>query len=74
MLKKGDVVSVTFRSGYDKNGDAVMQTLDKCEVGTVTGSVVCVNYRLVVEDHVEIRQLTFDINSPEFVGVTLGRR
>jgi hypothetical protein len=69
MLTKGDVVSITFRNGYDKNGDAIMQTLDRCEVATIIGSVLCVNYRVVAKDQVEIRQLTFDINSPEFVGV-----
>lgn len=33
MLKKGDVVSVSYRKGYDKQGNPVMETLDRYSFG-----------------------------------------
>ena len=40
MLKKGDVVSVSYRSGYDKQGNPVIETYDKCFVEEINGSHV----------------------------------
>jgi hypothetical protein len=75
MLKKGDVVSVSYRSGYDKQGNPVMETYDKCIVEEINGSHIKVSYRVIGKsdegkEEVEVHTMSFNVNSPDFVSVT----
>jgi hypothetical protein len=75
MLNKGDVVSVSYRSGYDKQGNPIMETYDKCIVEEINGSHIKVSYRVVGQsddgkEQVEIHTMSFNVNSPDFVSVT----
>ena len=75
MLNKGDVVSVSYRSGYDKQGNPVMETYDKCIVEEINGSHIKVSYRVIAQsadgkDLVEVHTMSFNVNSPDFVSVT----
>ena len=74
MLKKGDVVSVSYRSGYDKQGNPVMETYDKCIVDDINGSHIKVSYRVIGQsengkDLVEVHTMSFNVNSPDFISV-----
>jgi hypothetical protein len=74
MLKKGDVVSVSYRRGYDKQGNPLMETFDKCIVEDINGSHIKVSYRVIGQapngkDNVEIHTMSFNVNSPEFVSI-----
>jgi len=74
MLKKGDVVSVSYRSGYDKQGNPIMETYDKCIVEEINGSHLRVSYRVIGQsddgkDIVEVHTMSFNVNSPDFVSV-----
>lgn len=75
MLNKGDVVSVSYRSGYDKQGNPVMETYDKCIVEEINGSHVKVSYRVIGQaengkDEVEVVTMSFNVNSPDFISIT----
>jgi hypothetical protein len=75
MLKKGDIVSVSYRHGYDKQGNPVVETYDKCVVDEINGSHVKVSYRVVGKaengkDEVEVVSMSFNINSPDFISIT----
>lgn len=75
MLKKGDVVSVAYRKGFDKEGSPIIDTLDRCEVQEYSGGILRVTCRVVGKsadgrDQVEIHEVTFNVNSPDFVGIT----
>ena len=74
MIKKGDVVSVSYRSGYDKHGNPIMETYDKCIVEEINGAHIEVSYRVVGQsdtgkEQVEIHTMSFNVNSPDFVSV-----
>jgi hypothetical protein len=74
MIKKGDVVSVSYRSGYDKQGNPIMETYDKCIVEEINGAHIKVSYRVVGQsdqgkEQVEIHTMSFNVNSPDFVSV-----
>ena len=74
MLKKGDLVSITYRTGYDKKGNPIMETLDRCVVDEINGANITVSHRVIGKgedgrDQVEIHTQTFNIKSPDFVGV-----
>ena len=74
MFKKGDVVSVSYRRGYDKKGNPVMETYDRCVVEEMNGSHIKVSCRIIGssadgKDSIEIHTMSFDINSPDFVGI-----
>ena len=75
MLKKGDVVSVSYRKGYDKQGNPVMETLDRCVVDEINGSNIKVSCRVIGQaddgqDQVETHTMNFNVNSPDFIRVT----
>ncbi len=75
MLRKGDIVSVSYRSGYDKQGNPVMETYDKCVVEEINGSHIKVSYRVfgksdAGKDEIEVHTMSFNVNSPDFVSVT----
>jgi|GEM_PF-1147898 len=75
MLKKGDVVSVSYRSGYDKQGNPIMETYDKCIVEEINGSHIKVSYRVVGrsdegKEQLEIHTMSFNVNSPDFISIT----
>jgi hypothetical protein len=74
MLKKGDVVSVSCRKGYDKQGNPVMETYEKCIIEAINGSQIDVSYRVIGQsddgkEQVEIHAMSFNINSPDFVSL-----
>ncbi len=75
MLKKGDIVSVSYRSGYDKQGNPVMETYDRCVVEEINGSNIKVSYRVIGKsdegkEEIEVHAMSFNVNSPDFVSVT----
>ena len=75
MLNKGDVVSVSYRRAYDKQGNPIMETYDKCIVEETSGSHVKVSYRVVGrseegKEQVEIHTMSFNVNAPDFVSIT----
>jgi len=75
MLNKGDVVSVSYRSGYDKHGNPIMETYDKCIVEEINGSHIKVSYRIVGQsdegkEQVQVVTMSFNVNSPDFVSIT----
>ena len=75
MINKGDVVSVSYRSGYDKQGNPVMETYDKCIVEEINGSHIKVSYRVIGQaengkDEVEVVTMSFNVNSPDFISIT----
>jgi hypothetical protein len=75
MLNKGDVVSVSYRSGYDKQGNPIMETYDKCIVEEINGSHVKVSYRIIGKsdegkEEVEVITMSFNVNSPDFISIT----
>jgi hypothetical protein len=74
MLSKGDIVSVSYRRGYDKQGNPLMETYDRCVVEEINGSHIKVSCRLIGQspngkDAVEIHTMSFDVNSPDFIGI-----
>jgi hypothetical protein len=74
MLKKGDVISVAYRRGYDNDGNPIIETIERCEVESYEGGILKANCRLIGksedgQEQVEIHSMTFNINSPDFVGV-----
>ena len=75
MLNKGDVVSVSYRRGYDKQGNPIIETYDKCIVEEINGSHIKVSYRVIGQsedgkEQVEIHTMSFNVNSPDFISVT----
>jgi hypothetical protein len=75
MLKKGDIVSVSSRKGFDQQGNPFIETLDRCEVEEYNGGKLTVSYRVIgksenCKDQVEIHTMTFNVNSPDFVGMS----
>ncbi|MGI2335619.1 MAG: hypothetical protein ACRKGH_03120 [Dehalogenimonas sp.] len=72
MLKKGDRISISYRTGKDTKGNYIIETLTDAEVEEYIGSVLRVRTFEQVPgpkgDEVEIKHFTFDVNSPEFVG------
>ncbi|AGG06683.1 MULTISPECIES: hypothetical protein [Dehalococcoides] len=68
MLNKGDMVSVTYRVGWDQSGQAMLETLEHCTVEKYKDGILVVSYATKKDDYVEIVNRTFDVNSPEFVG------
>jgi hypothetical protein len=62
--KKGDILSITFRNGYDAEGKPVMLTLERAEVLGCSGGRLQVTYRDVNRQHddVEIDGIAFDIS------------
>ncbi len=74
MLKKGDVVSVSYRRGYDIKGNPIMETFDRCVVEEINGSQIQVSYRVIEKtsdgkDSLELHTMNFNVNSPEFISV-----
>jgi hypothetical protein len=74
MFKKGDIVSVSSRKGFDQQGNPIIETIDRCEVEKYEGGMLTVSYRVIGKaadgkDQVEIHTITFNVNSPEFVGM-----
>ena len=74
MLNKGDLVSVSYRRGYDKQGNPVLETYEKCIVDEINGSHIKVSYRVIGQapdgkENVEVHTMSFNVNSPEFISV-----
>ncbi len=75
MIRKGDIVSVSSRKGFDQQGNPIIETLDWCEVEDYEGGMLTVSYRVIGKaedgkDQVEIHTMTFNVNSPDFVGMS----
>ena len=72
MLKKGDRISISYRTGKDTKGNYLIDTLTDAEVEEYTGSILKVRIFEQVPgpqgDEVDIKHFVFDVNSPEFVG------
>jgi hypothetical protein len=62
--KKGDILTITFRNGYDAEGKPVMLTLERAEVLGCASGRLQVTYRDVDSQHadVEIDSIAFDIS------------
>ena len=69
MLKKGDMVSVTYRAGRDSYGESVLKTLENATVEDYSGGILTVSYRVQTAEGIELVSRCFDVNSPEYVGV-----
>ena len=70
-FKKGDIVSIKYRSGLDKSGKPAFKTLERAEVLSCDGNHLKVGYRVVpntVADGVDFVERSFDMSSPDFVG------
>lgn len=69
MYKKGDILSITFRNGYDNAGKPVMVTLDRAEVLGCKDGLLQVTYRDVEDSHddVEIDKIIFNINTSDIL-------
>lgn len=69
MFSKGDIVSITFRNGVDRSGNAVLLTLERAEVlNDCEDGLLKVSYRnLESADQVEIDELTFNVRSSDLI-------
>jgi hypothetical protein len=67
MFKKGDILSITFRNGYDSQGNPIMMTIDRAEVLDCGNGLLQVAYRDVDSSHsdVEIDRIVFNISTSE---------
>jgi hypothetical protein len=65
MFKKGDILTLTFRNGYDAQGQPIWVTLERAEVLGCANGRLQVTYRDLDASHsdVEIDQIAFDISS-----------
>ncbi len=67
MYKKGDILSITFRNGYDRDGKPVLMTLERAEVLGYADGRLQVTYRDLDESHdgVEINRIVFNIQTSD---------
>ena len=68
-LKKGDIISITFRNGVDAEGNPVLTTLDRAEVLGCSGGKLQIAYRDLDKSHsdAELDLLEFDIHNSDIV-------
>ena len=68
-LKKGDIISITFRNGVDGKGNPVFTTLDRAEVLACNGGKLQIAYRDLDKSHsdVELDRVVFDIHNSDIV-------
>jgi hypothetical protein len=64
-LQEGDIISITFRNGYDENGEPVFETLDRAEVLELNDEWLQVSFRNMdnPEGDVVLEKLSFRISS-----------
>jgi hypothetical protein len=69
MFKKGDILTLTFRNGYDAQGQPIWVTLERAEVLGCANGRLQVTYRDLDKSHsdVEIDQIAFDISTQDAV-------
>ncbi|MFH1232188.1 MAG: hypothetical protein V1709_11910 [Planctomycetota bacterium] len=69
MFKTGDIVSLTFRNGYDKNGNPILETLDRVEVLGYSDDWLQVSFRNVntPDGSVELEKLSFRIKKSDIL-------
>jgi hypothetical protein len=70
FFKKGDIVSVTYRDGYDKNDKPVIKTLERAEVLGREGDYLKIGYRQVPNnwtDGVDYIELDFNMSSADVI-------
>ena len=69
MYKKGDILSITFRNGYDRDGKPVLMTLERAEVLGYADGRLQVTYRDLDRSHedVEIDRIVFNISTSDIL-------
>ena len=69
MFKTGDIVSLTFRNGYDKNGNPILETLDRVEVLGYSDKWLHLSFRNVntPDGSVELEKLSFRIKKSDIL-------
>jgi len=68
MFRKGDIVSVTYRSGWDKNGQPILKNLERAEVLGCAGDRLDVGYRdASSKDEVRFVELSFDMRNSDIL-------
>jgi len=67
MYRKGDILSITFRNGYDGDGKPIMLTIERAEVLGCASGLLQVTFRDVDASHddVEIDRIVFNISTSE---------
>jgi hypothetical protein len=61
MIGKGDVVSVTFRNGFDGEGTPILTTIERAEYLGCENGLIKVAYRQADWDYVDWVELDFDL-------------
>lgn len=68
MFRKGDIVSVTYREGYDRKGQPVYKTLERAEVLSCDGDRLDVGYRDTSSaKEVRFVELSFDMKASDIL-------
>ena len=68
MFRKGDIVSVTFRSGSDRTGKSVLKTLENAEVLSCDGNRLDVGYRDASSlNEVKFVKVSFDMKDSDLL-------
>ncbi len=68
MFRKGDIVSITYRSGFDKNGKPLMASLERAEVLSCDGDRLDVGYRdTSSKDEVRFVELSFNMKNSDLL-------
>ena len=67
-FRTGDIVSVTYRDGFDKSGKPILKTLDRAEVLSCDGKHLDVGYRDASSlDEVRFIELKFDMGDSDLL-------
>jgi hypothetical protein len=68
MFRKGDIVSVTYRDGYDAQDRPVLKTLERAEVLSCDGERLDVGYRDASSaDEVRFVELSFNMKDSDLL-------
>jgi hypothetical protein len=64
MFNKGDIISISFRNGYDKQDNPIIETLERAEVLEFSDDWLSVAVRNVLtsDGSVELDELIFRIH------------
>jgi len=73
MFNKGDIVSLTFRNGYDKNGNPILETLERVEVLGYSDDWLQVSFRNVntPDGSIELEKLAFRLRLSDISKVVI---
>jgi hypothetical protein len=69
MFNKGDIISISFRNGYDKHDNPIIETLERAEVLEFSDDWLSVAVRNVLtsDGSVELDKLIFRIHLSNIV-------